>query len=315
MVYTWVDGDDPAWLEKKNQFLPKSNNSNSETTGTARFEDHDELKYTLRSLEKNAHWINHIYIVTDNQTPKWLDTNNPKISIVDHKQIIPNQYLPIFNSVVIEFYIHKIPDLSEHFIYANDDAFFGRATTPEFFFDKNQEPIVRLAKQKIKGKAGNYQQRIYRMQMEIKKKYGVYYKLAPHHNADAYRISDLRATINEFQDDLEQSSHSRFRKDTDIQRSLILYHYLARGKKPYIRIGRYNGAKSILSKLKCFFSGKFLSDSKCFAIDTPNLEAKLAKYNPALFTINDEARASVEQRKEAIKLLEKLFPKKSNFEL
>ena len=92
------------------------------------------FKYSLRSVEMYAPWIRKIFIVTDNQVPKWLDTSNPKIRIVDHKEILPEVSLPCFNSRLIEHFLYKIPGLSEHFLYANDDMFINRPVTPATFF-------------------------------------------------------------------------------------------------------------------------------------------------------------------------------------
>lgn len=83
-------------------------------------------------------WVQTIYIVTDAQSPPWLsEQNHPKIKIIDHTEIIDKQYLPTFNSHVIEANLHKIPNLSEHFIYFNDDVFVARPLKAEHFFRAN----------------------------------------------------------------------------------------------------------------------------------------------------------------------------------
>ncbi|WP_352074796.1 hypothetical protein [Escherichia coli] len=48
-----------------------------------------------------------MYIITDNQTPEWIDLYS-NVTIIDHRDIIPKEYLPTFNSHVIEAYLHKI---------------------------------------------------------------------------------------------------------------------------------------------------------------------------------------------------------------
>ena len=78
-------------------------------------------------------WIHHIYIVTNNQVPKWLKQHE-KITIVDHSEILPETARPCFNSQALECCLHKIPNIAEHFIYANDDTFVGRELSPSFFF-------------------------------------------------------------------------------------------------------------------------------------------------------------------------------------
>src|SRR5690606_36539938 len=105
LVYLWVDGSDPIWLEKKNKFSGVVEDL-SEENNKGRYISNDELKYSLRSVEKNIPWINKIYIVTDSQCPKWLNTDHPIIQIVDHKDIIPEEALPCFNSSVIEYFLY-----------------------------------------------------------------------------------------------------------------------------------------------------------------------------------------------------------------
>ena len=102
IVYLWCDSSDDVWRTKKNDELRKlGKTTDNDSTGDCRFIDNDELKYSLRSLEKYAPWINNIFIVTDSQVPKWLDTTNPKIKIIDHKEILPEDVLPTFNASAI----------------------------------------------------------------------------------------------------------------------------------------------------------------------------------------------------------------------
>lgn len=88
-----------------------------------------------------APWINKIFIVTDNQIPDWLDTNHPKIRIIDHKEIMPEECLPCFNSNAIETCIDNITELSEYFLYANDDMFFSSPVKPDDFLIKLEDQL------------------------------------------------------------------------------------------------------------------------------------------------------------------------------
>ncbi len=149
IVYTWVDGNDPAWQAIKESYLAaaiKKNRSVAWSKSWAkmvvlldgatqnRFVDNDELRYSLRSVFKYAPFVNHIYIITMNQRPAWL-ASHPKITIIDHTQIFKNQDdLPTFNSHALESNLHRIPGLSEYFIYFNDDVFLGAPVAPEDFF-------------------------------------------------------------------------------------------------------------------------------------------------------------------------------------
>ena len=136
VVYTWVDGSDEKWQEIRNRYYreyhPFINDTDANTKN--RYRNRDELKYSLRSLYQFAPFINHIFIVTFGQCPRWLQ-EDPRITIVDHQEIFPNKAdLPTFNSQAIEANLHRIPNLSEKFIYFNDDVFLGTHVEVEDFF-------------------------------------------------------------------------------------------------------------------------------------------------------------------------------------
>jgi stealth protein CR2/Stealth-like protein len=140
-VYTWVDGDDPAWRERRDGALSGIGghaNLNEQAANAARYLSRDELRYSLRSIEMYAPWIRDIYLVTDRQAPAWLDTDHPRIKVVDHRDIFTDPTaLPTFNSHAIESQLHHIDGLAEHFLYLNDDVFLGRPVLPEVFFHAN----------------------------------------------------------------------------------------------------------------------------------------------------------------------------------
>ena len=131
IVITWVNGNDPIWQQKQAEY--KGVQKSTESADPARYRDWGTLKYLLRSIEQNAPWVRKIFLVTDNQKPEWF-VEQDKLVIVDHKDFIPNKYLPTFSSHTIENNMHRIPGLSEKFIYCNDDFFFLNKTKPEDFF-------------------------------------------------------------------------------------------------------------------------------------------------------------------------------------
>lgn len=137
-VITWVDMNDPKWKAQFAQYSPKIDNSKNEIS-EARFRDYGFLKYWFRGVENFAPWVRKIYFVTAGQQPEWLDTSNPKVEVVDHKDFIPEEFLPCYNSVVIERYMYRIKGLSEHFVYFNDDFYPINNIAPERFF-KNGLP-------------------------------------------------------------------------------------------------------------------------------------------------------------------------------
>lgn len=140
VVYTWVDGSDPAWRERKAaaHSAVGLGELNEFASNESRFLSRDELRYSLRSLDMYAGWVRHVYLVTDDQVPPWLDTSNPRITVVSHRELFGERgKLPTFNSHAIESQLHHIPGLSDHFLYLNDDFFFGRPVRPQLFFQGN----------------------------------------------------------------------------------------------------------------------------------------------------------------------------------
>lgn len=140
LVYTWVDGSDPAWLDRKNAVLRELDlgGTTKDAYDAARYRNHDELKYSLRSVAMFADWVRHVFIVTDDQTPEWLNVENPRVTVVHHKEIFQNSgRLPTFNSHAIEARLHHIDGLAEHYIYLNDDFLFCRRVLPSLFFLSN----------------------------------------------------------------------------------------------------------------------------------------------------------------------------------
>ncbi|WP_118836984.1 stealth family protein [Neisseria meningitidis] len=140
VVFTWVDNTDKAWQEQYYRTLQPIDQEDIGlyATDPARFSNHNELFYSVQAVQKFMPWVRNIFIVTADQKPKWLDENiHSKIKLINHSQLIDAKYLPTFNSHVIEANLYKIPDLSEHFIYFNDDVFVARPLMPNHFFENN----------------------------------------------------------------------------------------------------------------------------------------------------------------------------------
>ncbi|MBQ7883477.1 MAG: Stealth CR1 domain-containing protein [Phascolarctobacterium sp.] len=132
-VIAWVDGSDPKWQADKEKFTGIKANVDA-----CRYRDWDLLRYWFRGVEKFAPWVNRIHFVTYGHLPEWLNTEHPKLNIVNHKDFIPKQYLPTFNSHTIELNLHRIKGLEEQFVYFNDDIFLLGEVKPEDFFENGK---------------------------------------------------------------------------------------------------------------------------------------------------------------------------------
>lgn len=149
-VITWLDPTDENWIAARREYKPE----NDEAGGAVRYRDWDLLKYWFRSVEKFAPWVNRIFFVTYGHIPKWLNTDNEKLVIVKHEDFMPSESLPTFNSNAIELCFSMINDLSEHFVYFNDDMFLVDKTSQEDFFVDGL-PVDTFAWNCVSAKANN----------------------------------------------------------------------------------------------------------------------------------------------------------------
>lgn len=134
-VVTWVDSNDIEWQKSKTKALNMIDGTNEKFDYEKnRYRDIECFKYWFRCVEKNAPWVRKIFVVTNGQKPVWLNTDNEKIVLIKHSDYISQEYLPTFNSNAIESQIHLIPDLSEQFVYFNDDMFLINKVNPSDFF-------------------------------------------------------------------------------------------------------------------------------------------------------------------------------------
>lgn len=143
-VYTWVDLSDPEWRSRQRRRIAERQ-EDSRGVPDHRYLDRQELRYSLRSLDRYAPWVRHVWILTDGQTPPWLDTSNPRLTVVDHREVFPDSsVLPVFNSHAIETCLHRIDGLSRRFLYLNDDFFLGRTVRRSDFVGPHGSLRVRV---------------------------------------------------------------------------------------------------------------------------------------------------------------------------
>ena len=114
-VITYVNGLDPVWREEYSRALDIP-------ALDKRFRDWGTLRYLLRGIDTHMPFIRNVYLVVSGvtQVPDWA---SDRLKVVTHKDIIPEEFLPTFNSTTIEMFLHRIPGLDERFIYFNDDMF------------------------------------------------------------------------------------------------------------------------------------------------------------------------------------------------
>ena len=240
VVYTWVDGSDPAWNAAREQRLAGVTGTaqSRESSGQARFIAHDELRYSFRSIHLFAPWVRRIHLVTAGQVPDWLDTDHPMVNLVDHAQILPADALPTFNSHAIETSLHRIDGLAEHFVYFNDDFLLGRPLRPETLFTASGLSATYFSPMTIgltdAPDAAPFLKAAWNNRALLQDAFGAVTTRNLAHAPYAHRVSVLQELHERFPEPLAATARSPFRSDTDVSTlSSLAQHYALLTGKAY----------------------------------------------------------------------------------
>jgi hypothetical protein len=318
-VFTWVDGSDLEWQKKKAD-ASGSTFVEPEANESCRFVSSDELRYAVRSIFKNCSWFNTIYIVTDEQTPPWLN-DCEKVVIVDHKTIFGNEgTLPTFNSNTIESCLHKIPNLSEHYIILNDDLFIGRKITKEHFFyndgtpkifmslPRSEKSVMRLITDEMLPKQSQYLCTLNRTRKIVYNTTNYLVLNSPKHTPRPFRKSDITHIEKVFHTTLSEARHHQFRNKNGIYfLALCSFYLIAKGAK--VKTIRYKARRRSEEHLPNSDYLKLSLGSNSIANKLEFLLLWLLA--PAFFCINDNDKTSNKDRKGMIRFLSLKFFRKS----
>lgn len=308
LVYTWVHGQDPSHRELRNNWALRYGLDPVVFNPDVRYVEHDELRYSLRSVERFAPWVRRIFLVTPGQTPGWLDASHPKLTLVHQDAIMANpDWAPVFNSLAIEAQLHRIPGLAEHFIYCNDDMFLGQPCQKADFFallpgtsppqigmrvmlsERDDDWIVpwqsipadRLARLWMA------QWNNVKFALEVRRPWRKVRKLT-NHQAQSMTRSALAHAAQRLHRDWERTCASKFRGPDDLE-------FLAVAR--YLSLGDHSAVRGYLPHQV------FASEGELMAHDAESL--------PALFCVNDGADGTEARQPRE---LERLYPEPSSFE-
>ncbi len=231
MVFSWVDGNDPEYQRARAERMQGVIVGEGDAA-EARFRQVDELRYALRAVYAFAPWIRNVYIVTDSPRPAWL-AEHPSVRLVRSEEFFADtSVLPTHNSQAIESQLQNIPGLSEHFLYSNDDMFFGRPVEPGMFFSPGGITKFIQAKTRIglgesdAGRSGF--ENSARVNRDLLwRRFGHIITRHLEHTPAPLRTSVIRELESEFPEDFVRTAASRFRASTDISVTNSLYHYYA----------------------------------------------------------------------------------------
>ena len=323
IVIPWVDGTDPEWIKEFNKYCPENRMIDSRMI---RYRDDGLIKYVFRSIEKFAPWVRKVHFVTCGQIPEWLNTDCEKLHHVVHKDYIPEDCLPVFSANPIEVLIHKIPDLSEKFIYFNDDMILTRKINPDYYFKNGKvndcailNPIATTIPHIVCNDMIEINKNFKRTKVFKKnffKWFNLKYKgqllktfcLLPWNNfpgfvnthfSNPYTISLFNKVWDNCEDVLNSTIHNRFRSIGDVNQWLFRYWNLCEGN--FNPIHPYKTRKFLNFKSN-------ISEFKKLCKDVLN-----NKYSE--ICINDEECDDYEEKMKIIKeMLETCLPDKSSFE-
>lgn len=327
-VIPWVDGNDIEWQKEKNRY---SANAQGDFC-PARFREWGILKYWFRGVEQFTPWVNKVHFITCGHVPQWLNLDHPKLDFVQHKDYIPERFLPTFNSHTIEHNIHRIKGLSEQFVYFNDDMHII-APMKETDFFRNGKPcdeanmVFKLPSffslvQSVDFNNAWAVNRNFKKFKEIAKHpltffnprytiydnfYALYTMMSPvfpgffnPHTAQAFLKSTFEEVWEAEPGVLEKTCLDKFRDYSHVNQYLYRYWQFAAGK----------------------ISPTHIKKNRCrIEIDTHSIdliESVIKKQSTQILCLNDEPKMPEEAfesiKERIINAFEKIFPNKSAFE-
>ncbi len=308
VVYTWVDGSDPAWQERRDQALRELGRAplHDLAANDSRYTSHDELRYSLRSLEMYAPWVRHVFLVTDAQVPAWLVADHPRLTVVDHTDLFGSRgRLPTFNSHAIESQLHRLDGLAENYLYLNDDVFFGRPVDPGLFVLGNGLAKIFLSSVKV----GPSEVRPTDLPITsaaknnrdlLLEKFGRTTLHKFQHAPYSLRRSVVQELEDLFGDEIEATASAQFRSPSDLSVSASLglaYGYLV--------------GKAVPGRLRYLYAD-------IARADTPDrLAVLLARHDHDVFCLNDHDSSGLTDQHQldvVSGFLERYFPLPSSFE-
>ncbi|MEE2522570.1 stealth family protein [Pseudarthrobacter sp. J75] len=231
MVFSWVDGSSPEYIaarraQMKDAVLGEGDDHE------ARFRQINELKYALRSVYMFAPWVRRIFIATDSPAPEWL-ADHPSVTIVRSEEFFSDpSVLPTHNSQAVESQLHHIEGLSEHYLYSNDDMFFGRPVGPDMFFTPGgitkfieAETRIGLGDNAVERSGFENAARVNRKLLW--NRFGRITTRHLEHTAAPLRRSVTAKMEEEFPEEFRKTAASRFRAADNISVTNSFYHYYA----------------------------------------------------------------------------------------
>ncbi|TQC44641.1 sugar phosphotransferase [Rhodococcus sp. WS4] len=231
LVFSWVDGSSAEFQAQRAKRMQNYVVGEGDDSA-ARFRQIDELKYALRSVHMYAPWIRRIFVATDSDRPAWL-ADDPRVTFVPSEEFFADtSVLPTHNSQAVECQLHHIPGLAEHFLYSNDDMFFGRSVGPQMFFSPGGvtmfiEATTRIGLGHNDDERSGFENAARVNRRLLQDRFGLMTTRHLEHAATPLRKSVMEEMEKEFPDEFAATAASTFRASSNISVTNSLYHYYA----------------------------------------------------------------------------------------
>jgi hypothetical protein len=231
LVFSWVDGSSAEFQAQRAKRM-QSYVVGEGDDSAARFRQIDELKYALRSVHMYAPWIRRIFVATDSDRPAWL-ADDPRVTFMPSEEFFADpSVLPTHNSQAVESQLHHIPGLAEHFLYSNDDMFFGRSVGPQMFFSPGGitmfiEATTRIGLGHNDDERSGFENAARVNRRLLQDRFGLMTTRHLEHAATPLRKSVMEEMEKEFPDEFAATAASTFRASSNISVTNSLYHYYA----------------------------------------------------------------------------------------
>ncbi len=228
-VYTWVDSSDDEWQSLFSCY------ASAESMDPDRFSQSDELKFSIRSLFTYAPWVRKVFIVSNCAPPAWFKASS-RLVWIRHDDVIPEKYLPLFNSHAIETFLHEVPDLSEQYVYFNDDMFLAGMVSPTDFFTPYGMSVSRLERSGVvthlrelisSGGAEEWQHAAVNSANLLQSETGIFPTRLHRHVPYALHRSVYAEMVSRYPAEVYATRTARFRKNTDFSFTSFFYHHYA----------------------------------------------------------------------------------------
>lgn len=289
IIIAYVDGQDPVWQKDYEKYM-------NAPVLAKRFRDWGTLPYLFRGIQYKMPFIENVFLVVshESQVPEWVDRENVKVVL--HKDYIPEEYLPTFNSTTISLFLHRIPGLGEEYLYFNDDIFpVGECKREDYF--RNGKVVIGMSTHLFVGSMyKNHVKRSNQLARRALGKCQTPFFRRPQHSCIPMLKSECERIFMEQKTEIENSI-SRVRSNDNYNMSLYMSYLYYQGKVVNKRISCKHVSMATVSPSN--IGSYVLEPSKSFVCinDVNMTEEKYAEFRTAL-----------------LDAFEMKFPQKSRFE-